>query len=333
MPLPRRELALLILHHLERAPLGLTKHDLLAAIGPTNTSLPSIQRALDQLRSDDDANLHYDPQTHRWHLTTPLPLPLEAPAPGDVVAALTAQALAESLGDGDLADRLMKMAEDLDARARTRSSPTDLPPRKAISCALTLGTRIDAAIFTTILFACRRKQLQIQYASPWTPPVDPIPTQIIEPWALRIMAGGIYLRAWSHKSQHAKTYRLAHVESVEIDPALPTEIPPTDLWDDAHPAFGIDDDRPDVAVIRLRGGVARHAAKSIWHPSERDRWIGDGHELLERTIAYRSCREFAAHILPYSKGIVSISPRPLFDEFQACLAVGPSIRCGDDLRD
>ena len=105
MPLPRRELAILILQHLERAPAGLTKHDLLAAIGPANTSLPSIQRALDHLRSEDDANLHYDAQTHLWHLPTPLPLPLEAPAPGDVVAALTAQALAESIGDGELADR------------------------------------------------------------------------------------------------------------------------------------------------------------------------------------------------------------------------------------
>ena len=87
------------------------------------------------------------------------------------------------------------------------------------------------------------------------------------------MGGGVYLRAWSHKSERPKTYRLAHIESVEIDPALPTQIPPTDLWDDEHPAFGIDDDRPGIAVIRLRGGVARHAAKSIWHASENDTWI------------------------------------------------------------
>jgi predicted DNA-binding transcriptional regulator YafY len=201
----------------------------------------------------------------------------------------------------------MKLAEDLDARARTRSSPTDLPPRKAISCALTLGTRIDAAIFTTVLFACRRKQLRIQYASPWTPPVDPIPTQIIEPWALRIMGGGIYLRAWSHKSQHAKTYRLAHVESVEIDPALPTEISPTDLWDDAHPAFGIDDDRPDVAVIRLRGGVARHVAKSIWHPSERDRWIGEGHEVVVAALVM-----VASVVRPLGLGLEPVGARAAF---------------------
>jgi predicted DNA-binding transcriptional regulator YafY len=186
-----------------------------------------------------------------------------------VVAALVAQTIAELLGDREVVERLMKLVEDLDALARTRMSATDLLTRKAMSCALTLGARIDPAVFRTVLTACRRKVLRIRYASPWKPPVEDSPWQTIEPWAPCIHDGGVYLRAWSHRSQQAKTYRLAHIAAVEIDPALPTQIPPTDLRDDDHPAFGIDDDRPGIAVIRLRGGVARHAAESIWHPSEK----------------------------------------------------------------
>lgn len=47
-----------------------------------------------------------------------------------------------------------------------------------------------------------------------------------------------------------------------------------------HPGFGIDYDRPNTAVIRLRGGVARWVQRIIWHPSESDVWIEEA-ELLE----------------------------------------------------
>lgn len=331
MSLPRRELVLLVKQHLERAPAGLTKHDLLTAIGPSNTSLASIQRALDDLRTHHDADLHYDPQTHLWRLASPLHLPLEDPDALDVTAGLVAQTIAASLGDLELAERLMTLVEDLDGRARARNPTTELPSRKAMSCALTLGTQIDPAIFRTLIPACRRKTLRITYVSPWQSPSEPVTSQLIEPWALRITGGGVYLRAWSHKSQRSTTYRLAHIETAEIDPALPTEIPPADLWDDANPAFGIDDDRPGIAVVVLRGGVARHAAKSIWVPGQKDHWLEDK-QLLQRTFAYRSCRELAPYLVQYIKGMVSVSPRELYDEVKLVLAHGDGLRCGDDVR-
>jgi hypothetical protein len=171
---------------------------------------------------------------------------------------------------------------------------------------LTLGTRVDPIIFRRLLAACRRNAILIRHTSPWQPPAEDVRLQQIEPWSLRVHDGAVYLRAWSTSLQDVRNYRVADIEAaldLEGPPCAPRHPPPADPWADESPAFGIDYDRPNTAVIRLRGGVARWVARVIWHPGEQDVWLDNG-ELLERTVAYRSCREMARRLASLLDGIV-----------------------------
>lgn len=142
--------------------------------------------------------------------------------------------------------------------------------------------------------------------------------QEIEPWELRVHDGAVYLRAWARGPAEARTFRLAHIEAVE-DAEGSRRPPPSDVWGDESPAFGIDRDRPGTAVIRLRGPVARWVAHVVWHPGEQDVWL-EPDELLERTVAYRSCRELARRLASVLDGIESIEPQQLREEVVGLVA-------------
>ena len=90
------------------------------------------------------------------------------------------------------------------------------------------------------------------------------------------------------------------------------------LWGNEDPAYGIDHDRPDVAVLRIRGPVARWVHSMQFHPSQQDTWIVDG-ELLERRVAYGSCREFARRVLSIIDAVESIEPAALREQVLANL--------------
>src|SRR5687768_13357162 len=133
--LSRAELLIEIKQHLEAAgSRGLSKAELLAAIGPSRTSAQTIQRILSELRSDAyDAQIRYDGKDRRWHLDAPLPLPLDAPDSEDLLAVLIAQAILEPLVEPALVERITKLVEELDQRARARTSALGLPARKSMT--------------------------------------------------------------------------------------------------------------------------------------------------------------------------------------------------------
>jgi predicted DNA-binding transcriptional regulator YafY len=251
--LPRTEILVLVKQQLERAgERGLTKQELVAAIGASSPQ--TIQRALDELRETHDGRIRCVGKIHRWRLEAPLAMPLDAPDRDDLLAVLIAQAILEPLLDAALRERIAKLVEELDERVRKRETPSELPARKAMTSTLTLGTRSDPEILRRLHAACRRKVVRIRYASPWRPAVEAAAWQEIEPWALRVHDGAVYLRAWARGPAEARTFRLAHIEAVE-DIKGSRRSPPADVWGEESPAFGIDRDRPGVAVIRLRGPV------------------------------------------------------------------------------
>ena len=225
-------------------------------------------------------------------------MPLEAPDRDDMLAVLIAQAILEPLVDARLLARIIKLVEELDQRARSRGTSTDLPNRHAMTATLTLSTRIDPVILRSLLAACRRKALRIRHASPWQPFTDGAVWHDIEPWALRVHDGAVYLRSWVHDLNGPRTFRVADIEALE-ERTAPTNTSrrpiPADPWGEDIPGYGIDHDRPDVAKIRLRGRVARWVAPIIWHPAEQSVWLEPG-ELLERTVSCRSCREMARRL-------------------------------------
>ena len=75
-------------------------------------------------------------------------------------------------------------------------------------------------------------------------------------------------------------------------------------------SFGIDEDRPDTAVLRIRGPLARWIAREKWHPNQVDTWLEPG-ELLERRVPYRSCRELARRLMTLGDALVSVEPETL----------------------
>jgi predicted DNA-binding transcriptional regulator YafY len=171
--------------------------------------------------------------------------------------------------------------------------------------------------------------LRLLYASPWQPSSTPAAWHTVEPWSLRIHDGAWYLRAWAEDRRQPKTFRVADIQAAQDvdDGSAPASRrpPPADAWAEEKQAFGIDHDRPDVAVIRFRGAIARWVAPIAWHSAEENVWLEPG-ELLQRTIRYRSCRELARRLISMIDGIDSIEPAALRDEVAALGARAAAVR-------
>lgn len=299
---------------------GVTKSEIVAAIG--STSAVSVQRALVRLR-ERDAPIECVGADRRWRLAAPFAMPLEEPQSEDVIAVLLARAILTPFADADLVSRLDRIAEQLDERARERDGGGGLPASACVSAALTLGTPVRPGVLRALLTACRRRVVRILYASPWRDGAQGRWYEI-EPWALRVHDGAAYLRAWRRDQAGPRTFRVAQIDALEEvrlgDGERLVPVPATaGVWGDGDPAFGIDRDRAAVAVVRLHGALARWVSRVQWHPTQADRWIEPG-ELLERRVAYRSCRELARRIASVFDGVRSIEPAALRDEVAAIVS-------------
>jgi predicted DNA-binding transcriptional regulator YafY len=312
---PCSEVVYAVLDHLVRVPGGLSKRELAEQIG--NTSAPTIQRACNELRDRLDAPLQYVRGVGKWRLTDPsFRLPMQAPEPDDVRAVLLAEAMLEPFADASLRKRLRRLAEQLDEYLRTRRPREAAGVRVPVHGRATLGTRFDAQHLATLLDAAQRHPVRIVYDKPWA---DARVRYTLEPWGVCVFDGAPYVRGHVREARGARTFRLAQIRSVFARPGdrFVHPIPrPDRIWGDDAPAFGIDVDRPDVAVLRIRGAVARWVHPTIWHPHQEDRWIVQG-ELLERMVPYRSCRELARRVLAILDGIESIAPAALREHVDA----------------
>lgn len=305
-------------------PRGMTKAEIVAAVGATTAV--SVQRALVRLRGRD-AQIESGGARRRWRLVQPFAMPLESPEADDVIAVLVAKAILIPLADADLVERIERLAEQLDERRRKRDGTTGLPMTAPMTATLTLGTKIEPGVLRTLLGACRRRVLRILYESPWKSPGDRRRWYEIEPWALRVHDGAAYLRAWRRDAAAARTFRIAQIETIEEMPDTKRvgRVPaPGAMWGDEDPAFGIDRDRPGVAVVVMHGAVARWVRRVEWHPTQRDRWLEEA-EVLERTVPYRSCRELARRIASVYDAVRRIEPPLLRDAVLAIVRGGMEI--------
>lgn len=315
---PRAEVGVRAIEALRREPEGLTKAELVRRVG--DTTLPTMQRALTDLKEDHDAPIEFDRSTLRWVLRDPsFSLPLEAPEPDDLTAVLFAEAMLAPLADTRLRDRLRRLAEQLDARLRAAGRAT-APPTSAVTASLSLGAPVDHDILARLLATARRQVLRMSYYSPWT---GRRARYTIEPWGLRIHDGTLYLRGYCREKRLPTTYRVVQIESLSIVPGGRPSAPapaPHVVWTDGDPAFGIDHDRPDTATIVVRGPVARWLSPIQWHPDQRDRWLTPN-ERLQRILPYSSCRELARRLLTVLDALESIDPPALRKEVEGMLAV------------
>lgn len=291
---------------------GGTKAELAAA---HDVSTVTVQRALIWLRDGLDAPIVFDRgcSPMRWRLTDPtFSLPLFDPVPRDLQAVLFASSLLEPVADDALAERLRRLVEEMDQRVRDSGAPLQLRPG-TVTATISQGQPVALDILDPLLRAIGRHVITFEYASPWSPHPGPPRVYDLEPWQLRIHDNRVYLRGWALNRDAPRSFRVALMSNVRVDPARTPGRPvpaPDRMWDDGDPAFGIDHDRPDVATIRLAGPVARWAALERWHDEQVDRWITPD-EVLERTVPYASCREFARRLMSVADGLVHIEPEPL----------------------
>jgi predicted DNA-binding transcriptional regulator YafY len=305
-----KDTARVLLRHL-REHGGATKEELAKV---ADVSYPSIQRALTWLRDACDSPVEFDRGAGRWVLRDPhFTLPMTDPDAQDLSAVLFAEALLAPLADEEITARLRRLAEQMDAEIRERGrAPSEGARPGTLVATLTTGSRTDPGVLSVLFGAVGKRVVQIRYASPWSRDGG---SRIhdIEPWQLRLHDGNMYLRAYSRTHKEPRSFRVAQIEGAEIVEGLsPREaVPaPEKIWGDHDPAFGIDEDRPGTAVLRIRAPVARWVHHNVWDPGQQDVWIEEG-ELLERRVAYRSCRELARRLLSLGDALELIEPEEL----------------------
>jgi predicted DNA-binding transcriptional regulator YafY len=306
-----KETARVLLRHLREHPGGASKEELAKV---ADVSYPSIQRALTWLRDHCDSPVEFDRAAGRWVLRDPhFTLPLTDPDAQDLSAVMFAEALLAPFADEEITIRLRRLAEQMDAEIRERGqAPSEGARPGSLVATLTTGSRTDPQVLSVLFGAVGKRVVQIRYASPWSAGSG---SRIhdVEPWQLRLHDGNMYLRAYSRTHGEPRSFRVAQIEGAEpIDGLTPREpIPMLDkIWGDHDPAFGIDEDRPGVAIVRIRAPTARWVAPNVWDPGQVDTWIEDG-ELLERRVSYRSCRELARRLISLGDALESVEPETL----------------------
>ncbi|MEZ4448523.1 MAG: WYL domain-containing protein [Nannocystaceae bacterium] len=311
-----QQTARLILRHLRDNPEGATKEILSKR---TQVAPVTVQRALKYMREDWDAPLEFHHGSKRWKLLDPkFTLPLTDPEPEDLTAVVFASALLAPVADEELNARVKRLIEQMDdaldegaPKAKTDAGAKVRP--RSVTATVTTGSTIDYRMVSKILTAIGSGVVRMEYESPWA---NTRRTHDIEPWQLRIHDGQMYMRAFSRTHGEARSFRITQITHARVLPGEhPREPVPAKeaLWGSGDPGFGIDSDRPGVAVVRLRGGVARWVHRMLWDAGQEDRWIDEG-ELLERRVPYHSCREMARRLLTVADGIESIEPSELREE-------------------
>lgn len=306
-----QETARFILRHLRENPDGATKETLAARAGVAGVT---VQRALKYMREEWDAPLEFVHASKVWKLLDDkFTLPLTDPDPEDLAAVVFASALLQPVADPELNARLKRLVEQMDqAVEETQRAATKVRP-KSVTATMTTGTKVDSRLVSKLLQAVGSGVVRIEYDSPWS---GTRKTHDVEPWQLRIHDGVMYMRAFSRTTGDARVFRVAQIVHARVLPGqTPREPLPskTSLWGSSDPGFGIDTDRPGVATLRVRGGVARWIANLVWDPGQEDRWI-EPNELLERKVPYHSCRELARRLLQIVDGLEAIEPAELREE-------------------
>lgn len=311
----------MILRYLQKHPKGATFHDLVAALEQAqlkHTSAITARRALDFLRDYQDAPIFTDESSNTWELDdASFSMPMIDPSQADLTSVIFAAATLGPLAPPQTRERIERLVEMMDATVRGRGEGPETG-RTSLTASLTTGMPVDADTVSLLASACSASGVvEITYYSPWS---DERKRYVVEPWQLRIHDGTMYLRGYSRAAKAARTFRVVQIEGLRRlvdEPAIGARPPGHAMWG-GDDGVGVDDDRPDTAVIRIGGAYARWVELECWDASQHDAWSPDG-SVLERRVEYRSCREFARRLLSLGDGLLSVAPAALEQEVTAHL--------------
>lgn len=280
-------------------------------VAETQSSPATVKRAMDWLR-DEGAPVTYVEKRRAWTLHgKTFDLPFDEPTNEDLEAVLVAAGVLAGLGQEKAAARARGLFNQL--AHRVPGGATDTLRLGSLRVTLATTRAPDPRHLLLLLGAARRSVVQIASRSPWTRKSD---THEFEPWQVWLHDGVAYVRGYSLTRKSPRTFRLANIVSLfDLKGRVPSQRVPDNPWDGADPRFGIDEDRPGTAILRVRGAVARWLESLRWHPNQEAVWI-ERDELLEFRLPYRSCREIARRIATLGDGLVSVEPRELRDELR-----------------
>ncbi len=278
-----------------------------------DVSVPTLRRALRWLREEQGAPVEFSRATGRWSLLDrEFTMPLADPSSDDLVAALFAGALLAPHADSRLRKHLDRLVEDLDARVR--ATPRGLKLRAgSLTASVSASQPVDLSLLDLLLRAVKSAVVRIIYKSPWT---NVERDHDFEPWQLRLHDGVAYVRGWSRLADAPRSFRLAHIRSARrLEGEIPRAPVPhaRQIWGAGELSSGIDEDRPSVARLLIRGPTARAVAAERWSEAQVDTWLVP-EERLERRLPYPSVRELARRILALGEAVEDVEPQELRDE-------------------
>ncbi|MDC3953570.1 helix-turn-helix transcriptional regulator [Polyangium jinanense] len=266
----------------------------------------TIKRAIEWLR-DRGAEVPYVAALRGYQLVDrTFSLPLTDPSNEDLQAILTAAGLLQEVGQGECATRAWALFRGLAERVGDGKKT----PIRGDALRVTQRSAMlrEPRWVLELLRAVRREVVSIEYRSPWA---NELKLHRIEPWQVWLHDGVFYVRGYSQLRKAPRTFRLANVTKLtRLSSEKPTAAVPADPWSEGDPRYGIDEDRPGVAIVRFRGPVARWISEIRWHPEQKDAWVAPD-EVLERCVPYRSVREFARHLLGVIDGLDAVEPPAL----------------------
>ncbi len=308
-----------LLRYLRAHPTGSTFKDLTGALRKANLkhcSEETARRGLKYLRDYHDAPIVPVRADNTWELEDPeFRIPLVDPTQTDLASAIFAAAVLEPMASLETRVRIERMVEMMDLVVRQRGEDAKVR-RTTLTASITTGMPADAQIVAVLAEACAGSRVvEIDYYSPWS---DERKRYTIEPWQLRVHDGAMYVRAHSLQAGEARTFRVVQIRSLhrlEGSARVGKRPPREEIWGDTT-GVGVDDDRPDIATVRIKGSFARWVELECWHESQEDRWSSDM-SVLERRMEYRSCREFARRLLSLGDALLSVEPRTLQEEVTA----------------
>lgn len=299
-----------IFRDLKKRPEGMSTEEMCRRFRVSDRTLRNARTILEER----GIPLKYDGSSRRWKLDQlDHEDPVLDPSDDDLTLLVLGAALLGPFVDSEMRARVHAAVGAVRHELRPQSQQ---PRSPAVRSSVTMRSTVDPRTLRKVLDNVQHGVLRLSYYTPWE---DRHEQHVAEPWALQLVDGATYLRAYSQKRSQPRTFHLGFVTSCVVEPRKrPTQPVPRgeELWGDV--GFGVDEHFPGTATVRFRGPVARWLARIEWHPSQHD--VGPGADgVLERSVPYRSRREFARKLLSYADAIAGIEPADLRAEVLAAM--------------
>ncbi len=302
-------LRLLTLHRaLQRAPEGRRAAELADELGVSTRTVHRMLGSLEEFQLPLDVD--EDGPERRWRLD---PKGSQLPVPGfsapEALAVLLAEQLVRpSLGGTVLGEPLRSAAEKIRA-ALDRGGGERLLRQAGRQLALPGPhhdyRQRDPEIASLRRAIAERRTVQLRYRSRGRP----LALRALDPYALVVHAGALYVVGRCHKRRAARTFLVDRIRAIHVTTRAFTPDPAFRLDRFFQGAFGVFRGRPQRIRLRFAPAVADLAAERIWHESQRLTRKLDGSAELSLQVA--ETPDLVSTLLAFGRHVRVLAPKSL----------------------